>query len=343
MSWSVVEHVDRESWSAFVAGHPDGNVFQTPEMHDVFARTRGHRPRVLAVRDGAEILALFTPVDVSLSRLPRLFSTRSIAYGGLLAVRDERGPEAAAMLLERNDRLVGPALVTEIRNVSDAAPFDPGVRGAGYEFADHLNYLVDLRQSPDRILAHMDRRVRSVIRRGETDGSVEVLQVSDPEGRAACYDLLVGTYRRIAVPLADRSLFEAIAEVLEPRGMARFLLGRVNGSPAATAVALTYHGRVYDWFAGNDRVFTRFKANELVTWSLMEWGAANGYETFDWGGAGSPHEPYGVRAFKAKWGGELVSYGRYLRVHAPTRLRVCSLAYAARRRMLLAGSRAGLA
>jgi serine/alanine adding enzyme len=229
--------------------------------------------------------------------------------------------------------------VTEIRNVSDAAPFDPGVRGAGYEFADHLNYLVDLRQSPDRILAHMDRRVRSVIRRGETDGSVEVLQVSDPEGRAACYDLLVGTYRRIAVPLADRSLFEAIAEVLEPRGMARFLLGRVNGSPAATAVALTYHGRVYDWFAGNDRVFTRFKANELVTWSLMEWGAANGYETFDWGGAGSPHEPYGVRAFKAKWGGELVSYGRYLRVHAPTRLRVCSLAYAARRRMLLAGSR----
>jgi serine/alanine adding enzyme len=328
VSWSVDEHVDRESWSAFVAGHPDGNVFQTPEMHDVFARTRGHRPRVLAVRDGAEILALFTPVDVSLSRLPRLFSTRSIAYGGLLAVRDERGPEAAAMLLERNESLTpGPSLFTEVRNVADPSVVDARLRGAGYEFAEHLNYLVDLRRSPDEVLAGMDARVRSTVRQALRKGEVEVTMASDGPTRTAAYGLLAGVYRRVGVPLADRSLFEAAFDVLGPRGMVRLWLARVEGRPAACIVALLDGRRVFYWYAGSDRSLARSKANELVTWSVLEWGAANGYETFDWGGAGSPDEPYGVRDFKRKFGGDEVNFGRYTRVHAPNRLAVSSRAY----------------
>jgi serine/alanine adding enzyme len=328
VSWTVDERVDREAWSAFVAGHPDGNVFQTPEMFDVFARTRGHRPRVLAVRDGAEILALFTPVDVSLSRLPRLFSTRSIAYGGLLAVRDERGPEAAAMLLERNDRLTPKSsLFTEVRNVADPSATDGPVRRAGYEFADHLNYLVDLRQSPDAILAGMDARVRSTVRRAIRQGAVEIAEGADGRARRAAYGLLEGVYRRVGVPLADRSLFDAAFDVLGPRGMARLWLAHVDGRPAACIVGLLDARRIFYWYAGSDRALTQHKANELVTWSVLEWGAANGYETFDWGGAGAPSEPYGVRDFKRKFGGREVNFGRYTRVHAPNRLALSSRAY----------------
>jgi len=44
-------------------------------------------------------------------------------------------------------------------------------------------------------------------------------------------------------------------------------------------------------------------------------GAAKGYKSFDFGGAGSPHEEYGVREFKRRFGGDLVNYGRYMNVH----------------------------
>ena len=32
-------------------------------------------------------------------------------------------------------------------------------------------------------------------------------------------------------------------------------------------------------------------------------------------GAGKPDEDYGVRDFKAKFGGELLEHGRYLKIH----------------------------
>jgi len=34
-------------------------------------------------------------------------------------------------------------------------------------------------------------------------------------------------------------------------------------------------------------------------------------------GAGKPDEDYGVREFKSKFGGELVNYGRFIRINNP--------------------------
>ena len=48
----------------------------------------------------------------------------------------------------------------------------------------------------------------------------------------------------------------------------------------------------------------------------------------DFGGAGKPDEPYGVRTFKAKYGGELVNYGRYVCVHSRGRLAISRIATA---------------
>jgi lipid II:glycine glycyltransferase (peptidoglycan interpeptide bridge formation enzyme) len=62
-------------------------------------------------------------------------------------------------------------------------------------------------------------------------------------------------------------------------------------------------------------------------WHILKWGAENGYRHYDFGGAGRPNEQYGVRDFKAKFAGELVSYGRNVCVHAPFRLFLSKLGY----------------
>ena len=46
------------------------------------------------------------------------------------------------------------------------------------------------------------------------------------------------------------------------------------------------------------------------------------YTIFDFGGAGKPNEEYGVRDFKKKYGGKLVNFGRYEKVHSPKKLKV---------------------
>jgi serine/alanine adding enzyme len=47
----------------------------------------------------------------------------------------------------------------------------------------------------------------------------------------------------------------------------------------------------------------------------------------DFGGAGRPNEPYGVRDFKAKYGGRLVDFGRDVHVSAPVRLALSRAGY----------------
>ena len=51
-------------------------------------------------------------------------------------------------------------------------------------------------------------------------------------------------------------------------------------------------------------------------------GREQGFDLFDFGGAGRPDEHYGPREFKAKFGGELVDFGRDVLVHTPMRLRL---------------------
>ena len=62
--------------------------------------------------------------------------------------------------------------------------------------------------------------------------------------------------------------------------------------------------------------------NDLLPWEIFLWGIKNKYSTFDFGGAGKPDIPYGVRDYKKKFGGEIVEYGRYLNVHSPSLMRL---------------------
>jgi lipid II:glycine glycyltransferase (peptidoglycan interpeptide bridge formation enzyme) len=69
-------------------------------------------------------------------------------------------------------------------------------------------------------------------------------------------------------------------------------------------------------------------------WHILEWGAKNGYRVYDFGGAGRSDEEYGVRDFKAKFGGELVSFGRNAHIHSSTRLAISKAGYEAYRTLL---------
>ena len=74
--------------------------------------------------------------------------------------------------------------------------------------------------------------------------------------------------------------------------------------------------------------------NELVIWHILEWGANNGYRLYDFGGAGRPGEAYGVRDFKAKFGGQLVQFGRSVREHAPRLLKLSKSGYSIYRKLM---------
>jgi serine/alanine adding enzyme len=326
----VVRTLDEGQWREFIERHPQGNIFHTPEMFRVFECARYHRPELWAVVDcDGKPQALFTPVQLTLRNgvLSRL-ATRVVAYGSVLCEPGVKGEKALEGLLSAyRQTIASHVLFVELRNICDLRALEPVLETCGFSHEEHLDYLIDLNRSPDELLQSIGHRTRKNIRQGLKRGDLRVREVTDKRDIARCYTLIDKSYTAAGVPLADPSLFDAAFDVLYPRGMCKFWLASVNGTDVAASVELPYKDVIYGWYGGVDRRFSKYLPGELLMWHILTWGIENGYRVYDFGGAGKPGEKYGVRDFKAKFGGRLVAYGRNRFVPGPLRFKLFAASY----------------
>jgi lipid II:glycine glycyltransferase (peptidoglycan interpeptide bridge formation enzyme) len=331
----VVPGVDETSWRDFVDRRRDASIFHTPEMARVLGDCRGHRVVPWAARErGGSVRALFVPVEITLMRgALRSWTSRAVVYGGVLADDAPSGADATRALLDTYKASGGgAALFTEVRHQCDVSALAPVLRSVGFSHEGHLNYLISLRRREADLWQSLTRSAKQRIKSAEKKGVV-VDEATDRADCDAAYDLLESVYRRVRVPLASRELFAAAMQLLHPRGMFRIVTARVDGRMIGARFLLVHRGRIIDWYAGSDRAYASWSPNEVLVWHVLRWGVEHGFEVFDFGGAGRPDEPYGPREFKAKFGGELVDFGRDVMVHAPGRLRASRMGYAAARRL----------
>lgn len=319
--------------------NPRSNIFHTPEMFQVFSRAEGHRPELWAAVEGDRVLALFLPVRLTIgSRALSFLTTRAVCYGSVLYDESSKGIAGlAAVLRDYIDATGKSTLFTELRNLSDLTGAQHVLTECGFIHEDHLNYLVSLDGPVDEIFSRIGRRTRKQIRYGLRRGHVTIREATDGRDLATCYQLLRRTYAAARVPLAHPSLFEAAFELLSPRGMVTFPMAWIEETCVAVSVELVHGDTVYGWYGAVDRRYTSYTPNELLVWHVLRWAAQHGYRMYDFGGAGRPDEEYGVRRFKAKFGGALVNYGRDVHRHAPWRLAVSRVGYALYQRLMNGG------
>jgi len=320
----ITDSPDVKQWSEFVYGHPYGNIFQTPEMAEVYKRTRNYEPISLAVVDDTdEILAILLAVVIKeMGGILGSFSARSIIQGGPLFVEGEKGIKALKLLMGHYDKIVQKkALYTEIRNMGDTSNISSFLNTMGYKYEEHLNFLVDLTKSTEEVWKQIHRSMRKNIKKAEKIG-VEVEQMEDRLLLSSFYSFLMDVSRDAKKPLPDISFFEAIFDILVPKNMAKFYLAKNNGEYIGGRVSLVYKKVIYAYFVGVPKEYKHLGANPLLNWHVIAWGAENGYHTFDFGGAGKPNEEYGVREFKRQFGGRLVNYGRYKKIYSPIKMKI---------------------
>jgi serine/alanine adding enzyme len=331
----IVHHLDEGLWRDFVDNNPWGNIFHTPEMFQVFSRTEGHQPQLWAATKDGRVLALLPPVWITLKDgLLRPFTTRSVIYGSVLCTASAEGQEALANLLHAyKSEVKGGPLFTELRNLSDLSAVQPILQDNGFIHEGHLNFLIDLQRPTEEIWSSLHGDVRTNVRKARRMGVV-VEEVTSLDAVPVVYSVLAKVYEHIQIPLAPPSLFEAAFDILHPRGMIKLFMARVEDNCIGVAVRLLYKDTIYAWYAGAPRDYASYKANDLLNWHVLEWGAQHGFKCFDFGGAGKPDQDYGPRRFKAKFSGRLVNYGRNLCVHRPHLLHFSQWGYQVYRRLL---------
>jgi len=310
-------NVDKEKWSEFVYNHQNGNIFHTPEMFQVYHKTKNFFPVLYVAFNYNKVIGVLVGVIQKEHKgLLGFLSSRCIVFGGPLAKNDN--PEIINQLLQaHNKKAKNKVIYTQFRNLFYIKNLQTVFEKNGYKYEPHLDIHVDLNQVVESFWTSLKSKLRQNIRKADKN-KIQFKFIDSEDELKVAYSLLKEVYNNAKLPLPDITLFLSAFGLLKNKNMIAFFKAEKDGVIIGCRFALLYKNMIYDWYAGSKKEFYKYKANDFLPYKLIEWGMQQrGYTLFDFGGAGKPRVKYGVRDHKLKFGGKMVEYGRFEKIHKP--------------------------
>ena len=302
-----------ERWNAFLSGNPFATPFQTFDFYRVVNSVARMSARAVAVCNEDNLLALAVITFPEGTGAKAFFARRAIIYGGPVA--DPRYPEAMDMLIScLETELKGKVIYAETRNLSDYSGFREIFAKHRWSYVPYLNYIVRTDNHDKMVRSVSASRMRK-IRHAQAAG-VTWKQAENAEETKALYTIMKDLYRKkVRKPLLPWEFFEQFLE--EKIGV--ILLVIFEEKIIGGIVCPVFERRsIYEFYVcGFDNDYKVQCPSIMATWAAMEYASLNGIQMFDFMGAGRPDEDYGVREFKARFGGEMAEYGRFRRIMNP--------------------------
>ena len=324
-------NIDRTEWSSLAQSSSTGTWFQTPEAYEFFAsQPELFVPFVFAVANNpslSEAQHSSTPslqtlrgvcvgyVTVEKNPIKQFFTRRAIIIGGPCLADDATDEEVETLMTAVREQLRSKAIYIETRNFNDYSKWKDAFAKAGFSYQPHLNFHVHTDRAWENIENNIGKHRRKYIRLSFRDGAI-IEENPTIEQVRAYYDILQDLYRtKVKMPLMPWSFFEKLYHMESCKYLLVLYEGQVVGG--STCMLLPGHG-VYEWYAcGQDGVFKNIHPSSVTKYAGMKYACDNGYAVFDMMGAGKPDEEYGVRDFKAEFGGELIEHGRFQCIAKP--------------------------
>lgn len=348
----IYEQIDATAWSALVQSSSTGTWFQTPEAFEFFqSQPELFKPFAYGVVNEGRLRGVCVGyVTMEKSALKQMLTRRAIIVGGPCLADDCTADEVTELMKTVRKELKGEAIYVESRNFNDYSKWRNAFEHSGdhprrrpllpfrwkdapgFEYVPHLNFHVDT-SSVEVVEANLGksrkRDIRTTIREGVVIKELKSEGVNELEREQMVheyYQILKNLYEtKVKTPLFPESFFQALAK--HPDG--RFLLvalPKEDGSSEIIGgtVCVAQEGKcLYEWFVcGRDGEWKSIFPSSLATYAGIMYAAEHGMSRFDMMGAGTPNEAYGVRDFKARFGGKEVEHGRFLCITKPLLYRV---------------------
>ena len=316
-----INDIKRNEWSRLVASSATGTWFQTPEAYDFYASMPElFKPFAIAlVCDPAgtqtQLRAVCVGyVTVENNPIKQFLTRRAIIIGGPCVADDCTDAEVVGLMKAVRKELKGEAIYVECRNFNDYSKWKTAFAEAGFSYMPHLNFHVDS-SSLEVVEANLGKSRKRDIRTSLRDGAT-IIEKPTLEQVREYYAILENLYKtRVRTPLFPFLFFEKLWWHKD----GRFLLVALNNEIIGGTVCVEQEGKcVYEWFVcGRDGEWKSIFPSSLATYAGIKYAAEHGCARFDMMGAGTPDEAYGVRDFKARFGGKEVEHGRFLCITKP--------------------------
>lgn len=309
--------INRDEWSALVASSSTGTWFQSPKAYEFFASMPElYRPFVFGIENEGNLRGVCCGyVTVEKSALKQFLTRRAIIVGGPALANDCSEEEVVTLMSTVRAQLKLRAIYVETRNFNDYCRWKNAFMQAGFSYQPHLNFHVHTDQRWEAIEENIGKHRRKYIRLSFRDGAT-IEENPTIEQVRAYYDILLDLYKtKVKMPLQPWEFFEKLYHCPSCKYLLVMFDGQVVGG--SICMLLPGHG-VYEWYAcGKDGVYKNIHPSSVTKYAGMKYACDNGFAVFDMMGAGKPDEEYGVRDFKAEFGGELVEHGRFLCITKP--------------------------
>lgn len=320
-------------WDDFVASHPEGTVFQSPDMYELYDKTSRMKPVLVGIAEqGTGKLAgiLLGVIIRELNGPTGYFSARTVVYGGpLIDPAAENREEILDLLLNGLiNKVKNQAIFIQFRNFNCMEDNKAVFLENGFHLRDRLNLLVDT-SSIESVKKSMSGSRYRQVKKGFSQGA-EIIEPENIGQVRELYDILFDLYRhKVKKPLPSRDFFENFYILSKEGRLGIIRLVRYEGRIIGGIVSPVSPGRtIYEWYVcGLDQEYRTVYPSVLATWAAIDYAIKNNIPCFDFMGVGLPDRKYGVREFKMRFGGETVNYGRYARINNKAVYAVSEIAY----------------
>ena len=306
-TYTTQAEIDRQQWRELVQTSETGTWFQSPETYDFFASMPElMEPFVYGLEKANQLCAVCVGyVTKERSKIKQYFTRRAIIIGGVVTGGNCAKDGIVLLLNTIRKDLQRKSIYIETRNFNDFSPWKEAFEAAGFAYKPHLNFHVD--PSANNLSDNRKRQLK------KSDATVSE-GVSEEDIRE-WYEVLAELYRtKVKTPLWPVEFFlEAYRQ-----GIARFLLVKHAGRIIGGSMVVADQRTVYEWFeCGLNAVYKEQYPSVMATYAGIQLAKKSGCTRYDMMGAGEPGVPYGVRDFKAEFGGRLVEHGRFLSICKP--------------------------
>ncbi len=306
--------IARAAWNNYVNASPSVSIFHSTSWLDLLEQVYRLAWQPLGVWEGSQLVGIF---PLQTRRLGPFYLAGSPLMH-VIGSTPHLGPVIEEGLLpsflKALDVLIGEARVDHIEI---ALPWhlaeDEVVQSLGYKVETCQSVIVPLfGWSPVQLWNGLSSACRRAVRKAQASG----VRVAEADG-AAFIDEYVrmshDVYRHSGrPPHLSGDFYTAAWKALAPTGQLKALLAMQGDKILAGALFLLNRGTCYYLSGASYQSSLPMRPNNLLQWHFMTWAAAQGYWTYDMGGAAVS----GITRFKLSFGGSLFSYSRLYRANS---------------------------
>jgi len=168
-------------------------------------------------------------------------------------------------------------------------------------------------ESREELIKKISKSKIRQIKKGFASGA-EIIRPKNIAEVREFYNILRLLYKyKVNKPLLDWSFFKSFYNLSVDGNIGKLFLVKYQEKIIGGILCPIFEDKIiYEWYVcGLDETYKNQYPSVLATWAAIDYALKNNIKIFDFMGVGVPEREYGVREFKSKFGGDMVSYGRF--------------------------------